>query len=55
MIAASFVRKGLDVQEIRNILTENGSPTTKIIAKIESQEGLENFDEILELADGIMV
>ena len=54
-IAASFVRRASDVREIRNLLNSNGGENIKIIAKIESQEGIDNFEEILELADGIMV
>jgi pyruvate kinase len=53
-IAASFVRKGSDIDYIREVLGEQGA-NIKIIAKIENQEGLENFDEILRKTDGIMV
>lgn len=54
MIAASFVRKGQDVVNIRKILGKAGR-AIRIISKIENQEGLENFDEILKVSDGIMV
>ena len=54
-IAASFIRKAGDVAEVRSVIDENGGENIKIISKIESQEGLDNFDEILELSDGIMV
>ena len=54
-IAASFVRKANDVIEIRKILEESGNEDVFIIAKIENQEGVENLDAILEVADGIMV
>lgn len=54
-IAASFVRKPQDVLEIRKVLKENNGEHIKIIAKIENREGINNFDEILEVADGIMV
>jgi pyruvate kinase len=54
-IAASFVRRASDVQEIRALLDANGGENVKIISKIESQEGIDNFEEILELSDGIMV
>ncbi len=55
MIAASFVRRASDVQEIRDLLNKNGGAHVKIISKIESQEGIDNFEEILALTDGIMV
>jgi pyruvate kinase len=54
-IAASFVRRASDVQEIREILLANNGDKIQIIAKIENQEGVENAEEILEVADGIMV
>ena len=54
-IAASFVRRAQDVRDIKNLLKENGGERIKIISKIESQEGIDNFDEILEESDGIMV
>ena len=54
-IAASFVRRADDVREMRKLLDDNGGERIKIISKIESQEGVENFDEILEVSDGIMV
>lgn len=54
-IAASFVRRASDVQAIRELLNNNGGEHVKIISKIESQEGIDNFEEILELSDGIMI
>lgn len=54
-VAASFIRKGSDVTEIREILAANGGKSIQIISKIENQEGVDNFDEILALSDGIMV
>ncbi len=54
-IAASFVRRASDVNQIRKILIEAGKPKIQIIAKIENQEGFDNLDEILEAADGVMV
>lgn len=55
MVAASFIRKASDVHEIRKHLTDHGGASIKIISKIENQEGLQNFDEVLEASDGIMV
>lgn len=54
-VAASFVRSGDDVRQIRTLLNENGGERIKIISKIENMEGIDNFKEILELSDGIMV
>ena len=54
-IAASFVRRASDVQEIKDLLKANGGEHIKIISKIESQEGIDNFEEILAISDGIMV
>ncbi|MCL2352302.1 MAG: pyruvate kinase [Firmicutes bacterium] len=54
-IAASFVRSANDILKIREVLEENGGGGIRIIAKIESRDGVNNLDSILELADGIMV
>ncbi|GAB6263808.1 pyruvate kinase PykF [Photobacterium sp. R1] len=54
-VAASFIRKAEDVQEIRELLNANGGEKIQIISKIENQEGVDNFDAILEASDGIMV
>ena len=53
-IAASFCRNAQDVEEIRRLLDEHQS-NIRIIAKLENQEGVDNVDEILAVADGIMV
>lgn len=53
-LAASFVRCKEDVLEVRKILEDHGSHM-KIIAKIESMQGLRNLEEILSVSDGIMV
>lgn len=53
-IAASFVRSAQDVIDIRRILEQRGADID-IIAKIESQGGVDNLDEIIRVADGVMV
>ena len=53
-VAASFVRNAETIEEIRKLIDDAGS-NMKIIAKIESQEGLDNLDAIIAAADGIMV
>lgn len=54
-VAASFIRKKEDVLEVRKVLDDNGGKNIKIISKIENQQGVDNFEEILALSDGIMV
>ncbi|MWV44018.1 pyruvate kinase [Paenibacillus sp. HJL G12] len=54
-IAASFVRKASDVQEIRELLEKHDAGHIQIISKIENQQGVDNLDEILEASDGLMV
>lgn len=54
-IAASFVRTGQDVRNLRKLLVDNNGENIKIISKIENQEGLENYDDILSETDAIMV
>ncbi len=53
-VALSFVRRAEDVREAREIIQVAGGHQ-RLIAKIENQEGVDNFDEILEAADGVMV
>ena len=55
VIFASFVRKASDIKEMKEILKKLNHPGIPIIAKIENREGLDNIDEILDLADGVMV
>lgn len=52
--AISFVRKAVDIINVRRIIEEAGG-STKIIAKIETRQAVENFEEILNVSDGIMV
>ena len=69
MVFASFIRKNSDVQEVKDVLGEKGDHiliiskvrmTSEILSiyfflQIENHEGMKNFDEILEISDGIMV
>ena len=54
-IFASFIRSASDIINIKRVLEENGGSHIHVIAKIESRDGVNNIDEILEVADGIMV
>jgi pyruvate kinase len=54
-IAASFVRSSADVNYLRKCLKSLGWNTPRVIAKIENPDGVNNIDEIIEAADGIMV
>ncbi len=51
-VAQSFVRRASDVEELRNLLGEDGPP---IVAKIETRAAIDDFDAILELVDGVMI
>ncbi|QKQ98413.1 pyruvate kinase [Candidatus Nanohaloarchaea archaeon] len=53
-VSLSFVKQASDVEEVREILDEHGSEM-HIISKIEHKKAVENFDEILEASDAIMV
>ncbi|NHJ02624.1 MAG: pyruvate kinase [Candidatus Heimdallarchaeota archaeon] len=53
-LAASFVRRKEDILTVKKILEESDS-SIQIIAKIENRDGIKNFNEILKVADGIMV
>ena len=55
LIALSFVRRAEDILEVKELLNKFGKPKIEIIAKIENQEGLDNIDEILNVANGVMV
>jgi pyruvate kinase len=54
-VAASFVRRGADVLEIRELLEKHNAGHIQIIPKIENHEGVENIEEILQVSDGLMV
>jgi len=54
MVFASFIRRAQDVRDIREVLGPDGA-SIKIIVKIENEQGVANFDEILKETDGVMV
>lgn len=54
-IAASFVRKGADVEEMRAFLKERGAEHVRIISKIENKEGVDNIFDIVAASDLVMV
>ena len=54
-VAASFVSTKQDVVDLRNFLNENGGADIDIIAQIENRAGVDNIEEICEIADGIMI
>ncbi|KRM72587.1 pyruvate kinase [Lacticaseibacillus brantae] len=54
-IAASFVRKPQDVMDIRELLEEKDALNVQIFPKIESQEGIDNIDDIMKVSDGLMI
>ena len=54
-VAASFVSKKQDIEDMRNFLDQNGGRDIDIIAKIENRSGVDNIEEICEIADGIMI
>ena len=54
-IAASFVRRASDIEDIRALLRRLHGERIQIIAKIENREGVDNMEEILRAADGVMV
>ncbi len=53
-VALSFVRRAADILELKELLAEHGADIP-VIAKIEKHEAVDNFDEILDVSDGIMV
>ena len=54
-VAASFVRKASDVEDIRACLKSCGGEHVRIISKIENREGVDNLEEIIAASDGLMV
>ena len=55
LVAASFIRSAHHVLTIKDFLAQQGKSDIQVIAKIESTQGIENFDSIVQVADGIMV
>lgn len=55
IIAASFVRSADHVLEIKKLLEQENKEETLVIAKIENREGVQNFDSIVQVADGVMI
>ena len=55
LIAASFVCRPSDVLTLRKLCADNGGSHVQIFSKIENRMGVNNFDEILKVSDGIMV
>jgi len=54
-VAASFVSTKADMQELKDFLVANGGGNIDLIAKIENRAGVDNIEEICELADGVMI
>ncbi|MBX7067524.1 MAG: pyruvate kinase [Parachlamydiales bacterium] len=54
-IAASFIRSAHHILTIKDLLAKEGKSEIRVIAKIESTQGVDNFDSIVQVADGIMV
>ena len=54
-VAASFVSTKKDVMDLREFLDANGGQDIDIIAKIENRAGVDNVEEICEIANGIMI
>lgn len=54
-VAASFIRSSHNVLAIKELLAQEGKPGILVIAKIESTEGVDHFDSIVQVADGIMI
>ncbi len=55
IIAASFVRRAENIITVKNLLAKQGCSHILVIAKIENHEGINNFDTILQVADGVMI
>ena len=54
-VAASFVSTKSDMEQLKNFLAENGGGDIELIAKIENRAGVDNVEEICQIADGVMI
>ena len=54
-IAASFIRRRGDLEDLRALLASHGGSDILVIAKLEKPQAIDNLDEILEVSDGVMV
>lgn len=54
-IAASFIRSAEHVLSVKELLSSEGRPDILVVSKIENAEGVENFDSIVQVSDGIMI
>lgn len=55
IVAASFIRSADHLLQIKKILSDENRQDIQIVAKIENAEGVQNFDSIVQIADGIMI
>ena len=54
-LALSFVQSKNDIEEVKKFLKKHGGESIKLVAKIESKNGVKNMEEIIDAADGVMV
>lgn len=54
-IGLSYVRRGMDIKIIKDIIRKSGREKVKVIAKVETKSAIENLDEIIEAADAVLV
>jgi pyruvate kinase len=54
-IAASFIRRRSDLEDLRSLLAAHGGSEMNVIAKLEKPQAIDNLEEILEVSDGVMV
>ncbi|HEV8658407.1 MAG TPA: pyruvate kinase [Thermoanaerobaculia bacterium] len=54
-IAASFIRRRSDIEDLRQLLSDHGGNEINVIAKLEKPQALDNLEDIFEVSDGVMV